>query len=256
MCKCNCGKEFQKESSLKSHARFCKLYTKKKKKESIYKKKENLYECECGKIFEKSQSLNAHFSYCIVHRKGKKSSRIHKKGVMNGWSDFTTDYINNIRKKSGETLSKKIKSGDIISAFKGKKHTKISKEKISSSNTGRNNGYIKTKYYDVFCPYENKIVKVQGKWEFEYANFLNKNNIKWVRSRKIYFKYKLFKNDYWHTYYPDFYLIDKDEYIEIKGFWWKSSDGRVDDKRKMKMVKKYNIDKKITVITNLNFINL
>lgn len=121
MCKCKCGKEFEKESSLISHARFCKLYEKKNKKESIYKKDENLYECECGKTFEKSQSLNAHFSFCLVHRKGEKLNRVFVNGVMVGWDKFTSEDINNIRKKSGETLSKKIKNGDIIPSFKGKK---------------------------------------------------------------------------------------------------------------------------------------
>ena len=72
---CNCGKQFEKQSSLNSHARFCKLYIKKEKKHSIYKKQEKLYECECGKTFEKSQALNAHFSHCLVHRNGKEETR-------------------------------------------------------------------------------------------------------------------------------------------------------------------------------------
>ena len=45
------------------------------------------------------------------------------------------------------------------------------------------------------------------------------------------------------------------EYVEIKGYWWKSDDGRVDDKRKMEMVKKYNSDKIIIIIDDINFLN-
>lgn len=256
MVKCNCGKEFDKISSLNSHARFCKEYIKKDKKKSKYKIDDNLYLCECGKKFEKSQSLNSHFTHCLIHRQGKKENRIFpKKGLMNGWNKFTDDDIKNIRKKSSDTLSKKIKNGEIISSFKNKHHSKESKEKISLSNSGRNNGCIKTKYFDVFCPYENKNVKVQGTWELKYANHLNENNIRWIRSRKINFRYKIYENDYWHTYYPDFFLIDSKEYVEIKGYWWKSDDGRVDDKRKMEMVKKYNSDKIIIIIDDINFLN-
>lgn len=132
-----------------------------------------------------------------------------------------------------------------------KHHTKETKEKQSIANNGRNNGYVKTKYYEVFCPYENKNIKIQGTWELKYANYLNEQNINWTKSKYINLKYKLFENDYWHTYYPDFFLVDTQEYVEIKGYWWKSNDGRVDDKRKMKMVKKFNPDKTIKIITKL-----
>jgi NUMOD3 motif len=248
---CNCGREFEKQKSLNSHARFCQLYLK-KIKTSIYKIDEHLYRCECRREFDNHQSLNSHFSFCLIHREGKPiSHRNICKGIMNGWDNFSKEDINDIRKKSAKTYSIRLNSGEIINPFKNKKHTKESKEKISSSNGGRNNGFVKTKYYDVFCPYENKDVKVQGTWELKYVKFLNDNNIKWTRTRKINLKYKLFEDDYWHTYFPDFYLIDKNEYIEIKGFWWKSKDGRVDDKRKMDKVIEYNSDKKITIITDI-----
>jgi len=248
MYKCECGKEFKKQSSLNSHVRFCNLYIKKSKKQSIYKIKENLYKCECGKNFNKSQSLNAHFSYCIIHRKGIPSTRQNfVKGIMHGWDKFSKEKLNKIHKQAGKTLSRKIESGDIIPGFLGKKHTIKTKEKMSASSNEKNNGFVKTKYYEVFCPHLNKIIKVQGTWEFKYAKYLNKNNIKWIRNKKISLKYKLYKTDYNHTYYPDFYLISTDEYVEIKGFWWKSKDGRVNDKRKMEKVKQCNPDKKIII---------
>lgn len=251
MYTCKCGKQFEKQSSLNSHARFCSLYVK-KKLSSKYKKEEHLYECECKKQFEFPQSLNAHFSHCSIHRKGKPETRSWiSEGVMCGWKKFSENDIANIKKKSGKTLSENIKNGKIIPSFLGKQHTKEYKEKMSSLNSGRNNGYVKTKYYEVFCPFENKNVKVQGTWELKYATFLNDNKLNWIRSKSINLKYKLFNSDYWHTYYPDFYLPDTNEYIEIKGYWWKSNDGRIDDKRKMQMVKKYNPDKKITIITKI-----
>ena len=67
MFKCECGREFETQRSLNSHARFCSLYKKKKKKVSKYKINENLWRCECGKEFNNCQSLNAHLSHCIFH---------------------------------------------------------------------------------------------------------------------------------------------------------------------------------------------
>ena len=251
---CECGKQFEKASSLKSHARFCKSYVKKEKKQSIYKKEENLYECECGKQFEKSQSLNVHFSHCLIHRNGKEETRdCLRQGTMVGWNDFSDDKMKEIRKKLSKTYKNKIEKGEIFYPFQDKKHTKETLEKISLSYLNgdrKNHGYIRVKYYEVFCPFHDKIVKVQGTWELIYANYLNENNIRWTRNTKL--RYRLFEDDYLHTYYPDFYLIDTDEYIEIKGYWWTSKDGKRDDKRKMEFVRKYNEDKKITVIMNID----
>jgi len=252
MYTCNCGKQFETQRSLNSHARFCEKYEKTPKKISVYKLNQNLYKCECGKEFNNYQSLNCHFSHCLIHRNGKPETRPHvKNGVMCGWDKFSIDKRQEIALKAGKTISDNIKSGKTIPSFRGKHHTKETKEKLSRANSGKNNGYIKTKYFEVFCPYENKVLKVQGTWELKYANYLNENNIMWTRSRTINLKYKLFEEDYWHTYYPDFYLIDTQEYVEIKGYWWKSDDGRIDDKRKMKMVEKYNSDKNIKIITKL-----
>lgn len=57
--------------------------------------------------------------------------------------------------------------------------------------------------------------KFYGKWELEYAKWLDKNNIKWLKNKKI-FNY-IFEGKK-RLYTPDFYLIDEDCYIEIKGY--------------------------------------
>lgn len=133
-------------------------------------------------------------------------------------------------------------------SFYGKKHSNKTKEALSKLATGGENGFIKTKYYKIFCPHMNKVVSVQGTYELKYAEYLNSMSIPWERSRKINLKYKNFNTDYWHTYYPDFYRIDSDEYIETKGWWFKTRDGKVDDMSKMKNVVKYNKNKKIIIL--------
>ena len=57
-----------------------------------------------------------------------------------------------------------------------------------------------------------------GKWELEYAKYLDSNNIKWKLNQKR-FKYT---SEYLPTktgfYKPDFHLIDEDLFVEIKGY--------------------------------------
>ncbi len=58
-------------------------------------------------------------------------------------------------------------------------------------------------------------VYLRSSYELKYAKWLDKNNIKWIQNTKS-FPYK-FENVN-RKYYPDFYLIDDDCYIEVKGF--------------------------------------
>lgn len=229
MCKCNCGREFKTTRSLNSHARFCKLY-KKSKKESMYKIS-GMYICECGKEFEKHQSLNSHFRTCLIHRKG-----IPAKGKNVGWNLSPEQH-----RAIGKTLSENIANGKTIPAFKGKQHSVETKSRMSRSaarNSSALNGYVKTKFYDVYCIFLEREIKVQGTWELKYAEYLNENSILWTRG-----KFLSYKNEgIVHTYRPDFYLIETDEYVEIKGYMWKN------DETKMKLVKEQNPDTKILIL--------
>lgn len=63
--------------------------------------------------------------------------------------------------------------------------------------------------------YQYKDIKFHSSWEVKYAKYLDKNNIEWKRPDTS-FKYK-YKNDL-KKYIPDFYLINEEKYIEIKGF--------------------------------------
>jgi hypothetical protein len=77
-------------------------------------------------------------------------------------------------------------------------------------------------------------VYLQSTWELAYAKYLDSNNIPWIRNTKR-FPY-VFENKS-HYYVPDFYLVQTDEYIEIKGY-------RIEaDEAKWK-----NFPKKLTVL--------
>ena len=58
-------------------------------------------------------------------------------------------------------------------------------------------------------------IDLDGSWELNYAKWLDANNIKWERP-SIRFTYKF--KDKVHYYTPDFYLIETNEYVEVKGY--------------------------------------
>jgi hypothetical protein len=77
--------------------------------------------------------------------------------------------------------------------------------------------------------------KLKGSWELETAKWLDRNNIKWTNIVKG-FDYEW--NGSTHIYYPDFYLIEYDRYIEVKGY------ERDRDRAKWKVVKDLIVLKK------------
>lgn len=224
MYKCKCGKEFEKKGSLTSHARFCSSYEKETQPMVEYK-------CECGREFKKAQSLNAHYSHCLIHRGGTPEI---KRG---GWK-----ISDEVRKKQRQTLSDNIKAGKTTPSFKNKHHSDETKEHLSRTSKGWTNGFVKTKFYEIYCPYLKMNVNVQGTYELRYAQRLNSLGINWIKSKEIYLEYKLSLNDITRTYFPDFYLPDANEYVEIKGYF------REQDKLKMTKVIECNPDKKIKIL--------
>jgi len=58
---------------------------------------------------------------------------------------------------------------------------------------------------------------MDSSWEIIFAKRLDELNIKWNRGN-FKFPYINEKNEL-RNYYPDFYLPDRDLFIEIKGYW-------------------------------------
>lgn len=131
--KCACGREFEKASSLKSHARFCSLYVK-TTKQSKYKINDNLYRCECGKEFDYYQSLNAHLGHCDIHhaaigtvRKKHYSELYHSMC----WENKADEEIKRIHEKRGQTYKRRVQTGEI--EIKRCKLSEETKQKIRKS---------------------------------------------------------------------------------------------------------------------------
>lgn len=113
--------------------------------------------------------------------------------------------------KTKQILSLKLKNKKMDEKFKEKRRIEMNLRYKGGweASPGR------TKKYDYESPIAGKI-KVDGKWELSVCIFLDKNKFKWIRNKKR-FKY-IDNNGKNRTYCPDFYIIDEQKYIEVKGF--------------------------------------
>lgn len=72
---------------------------------------------------------------------------------------------------------------------------------------------IRTNISTVFCPEINNQVTVHSTWEHDVAIYLNENKIRWIRPDFIEW---IDSAETSHKYYPDFYLIDYELYLDPK----------------------------------------
>ena len=174
MFKCNCGREFEKQSSLNSHARFCKLYIKKDKSSKYKDILNNVYKCECGKEYGNYQSFNAHLSHCDYHHECIGTIRKLRPSEINhsmNWENKTKEEIKEIQKKSGKTYSERMKEGKVKNAWKGRKHTEESKQKTRESTIKYIEsccGKIRPRYSIKACKYIDKLNEDKG-WNLQHA---------------------------------------------------------------------------------------
>jgi len=174
----------------------------------------------CSKEYGNVKSLASHTKWCKQNpTRYIPFEKVNLKG-RRGWSKGLTKENDERVKKNSETHINNFKIGKNINSQKGKKRTEEEKRKISETmkknpNAGglrQGSGRGKKSWY------ESKIagkVFLDSTWELAYVKWLDKNNINWKRN-KVKFPYE--KEGKVRYYIPDFYLINSDEYIEIKGF--------------------------------------
>lgn len=141
----------------------------------------------CGYIAKSGPLLGSHVRNCKNNPSySAMISKIKTKAQNRVISDET-------RKKLSDTIQSKVKSGNW--------HYSFSRTKT----------------------YTYRGIRFHGNWELQYAKFLDKSKIKWSRPR-IGFEY-LFEGKV-RFYYPDFYLIDTNTYVEIKGYKTKKDEAK------------------------------
>jgi|688.fasta_scaffold212056_1 hypothetical protein len=119
---------------------------------------------------------------------------------------------------SPETLEKcRAKANEYWSNEENReKFSKVMKEAVlrNPDSYSKNNVSGRAKMYEVLDSCGNS-TKVKGKWELKVAEYLNEKGIRWTNNM-IPFAYE-WKGKF-HLYFPDFFLIDKNEYVEVKGY--------------------------------------
>ena len=134
-------------------------------------------------------------------------------------------------KKTRKLLSK-LRTGEGNSFF-GKHHTKKTRKKMSGPRpnaSGKNNhmygkpspkgsGHSKGCYYN--SPLQGN-VWLRSTYELGYANYLDSKQIIWKH------EHKTFKLSNETSYTPDFFLVKKKKYIEIKGYTSKIAQEKMD----------------------------
>ena len=77
------------------------------------------------------------------------------------------------------------------------------------------------------------MIRLDSSWELKIAQNLDKNNINWLRpnSKNGHTFQWIDKNGKQHTYYPDFYLIDYDVYLDPKNDYFRKNGGNDKIKR-------------------------
>lgn len=159
----------------------------------------------------------------------------------------TTPVCNAIKKGLIKTRSR-TETARIRGNLDNRFHTEENKQKISKSMRkavleGRQKTTApygdKCKLYETINSLGVKEI-LQGGWEKKVADFLNLNNIAWKRSKKS-FTYIFESKE--REYFPDFYLLDYDVYIEVKGMKTKKDEAKWSQfPKKLIIIDKTNID--------------
>lgn len=123
-----------------------------------------------------------------------------------------------------------------------KKHFEESESK--SEYIARRKNYERKR---VFNKWTNSYVWLLSSLEIQYFEYLEKNNIEWVKPQHISYSTPDGKT---HRYFPDFFLTKSNVYVEVKGYYWPT------DKVKMKLVIEQNPTLDIKILFKEDIDNL
>ena len=199
-----CGKTCKNTNSLRNHERLCKLNPNRQ-----FTKFSDLewqkYKLESGGTNQYIKAKNEGLPKPKILNKTRKK-------LSNAIKKRTKEFNKNNGLKISKTIVEKVKSGTW--------HTSLAKN----------------------MHYNYNGIDLHGTWELKFAQYLDLNNIKWIRPRE---KFKYFYDNKERYYTPDFYLIDLDVYIEIKGFKTKKDEAKwVQFPKKLKILFKNDLIKK------------
>lgn len=180
MYKCKyCGKKYKNPKSIGSHTKWCK---KNPNREIPF---ENIDQEKRLKALADSNRNPEHIRRRMA---GFKKSYEAGNFTIGGCSN-DTEIESKRRKKIADSINKRYESGWAPKAGRCKK-----------------------------IQYESTIagsVSLDGNWELKVAQYLDEQNINWIRNTK---RFPYIHNGKNRKYTPDFYLTDDDVYVEVKGY--------------------------------------
>ena len=171
----------------------------------------------CNRDFKNPGGLASHMRSCKLNPN------------RNPWKNEgnTNSFVKgNIPWNTGKKLNKPAWNKG-LKGLKGTPHTAETKKKLSElAKLNGNGGYRRGSGRGKGSWYKSKTagtVYLDSSWELKYCKWLDENSINWKRnSLRFPYKYKgKVKN-----YIPDFYLIDEDTYIEVKGYKTDKDDAK------------------------------
>ena len=162
----------------------------------------------CNRDEKSNKSKSQHELYCKANPDGqlkkpsmgmlgKKGSNQFIKGTAKPMTEEGRETIRELNRNRLWTAETRAKH-----SISMKRAVENNPEAYSSSNRGR----VKQIIYNG--------IKFQGNWELDFYKWCEANNVNCVRNTQG-FKYQ------WNgtrTYFPDFFLPDKNEYVEVKGY--------------------------------------
>lgn len=158
---------------------------------------------QCGKSSSK-YGIKNHIS--IVHE-GKINRVSHQGGRKKAWNKGLT--------KTSDTriASLSMKISKTLKGRKHKPHTGESKKNLREHAIKNKLGGHTSKKRIYYLMKNNDFVYLQSSYEVEVAKQLDANNIMWIRPKPLLW---IDDNNMEHRYYPDFYLIDYNVYLDTK----------------------------------------
>jgi hypothetical protein len=184
----------------------------------------------CKRTINNKGSLLAHQNVCKLNPVRKKYTRSPNAGRKKGcaaWNKGRSNVEIYGELKATQIKQKASSSRQHILNTTGSSWSKMSEEQQNifkekhrqAINERYENGWLpkagrceKIKYSSVYAG----DVTVDGTWEYHLAVYLDENQIKWQRNKKRFLYINEHNKQSFYT--PDFYIVDYDFYIEIKGY--------------------------------------
>lgn len=155
----------------------------------------------------------------LIHsRKGVSHSEETKQKIREYNTGLTLEL--KVGKEKADQLKKEASNrfSGVNNPFYGKKHTPESIEKMTIKSRenvrrGKDSNFYGKKYWPDRKLFNYNNVLFRSNWEVKTVQYFDQNNIEWQYESKV---FELGNT----TYTPDFYLINENKWIEVKGYWY------------------------------------